>query len=398
MIIRCSHADVLPISELKAKFHPKNPNEHSEEQLERLGNIFEYQGIRKAAKISKRSGLMTSGHGSVLAAELKGWDKFPVDYQDYDSEEQEYADLVADNAIASWSKLDIVGINQQALDFGSGFDIDLLGIKGFELTEAEKIPGCDEDHHPGMQAETRCKPGDIWILGRHHLMCGDATRLDQVKQLMGDTLVHMVWTDPPYNVDYTGKTKDALKIKNDKMSPEDFRQFLRDAFVSMYAVTEPGRSIYIAHADSEGYAFRGAMMDAGWLVKQCLVWNKNSLVMGRQDYQWKHEPILYGWKEGAPHRWFGDRKQTTVIDHDRPTRSEDHPTMKPVGLIEYFLTNSCQKDENVLDLFAGSGSTLIACEKTNRTCYAMEIDPKYCDVILKRWEEYSGLVAERIHG
>lgn len=140
------------------------------------------------------------------------------------------------------------------------------------------------------------------------------------------------------------------------------------------------------------------MMDAGWLVKQCLVWNKNSLVMGRQDYQWKHEPILYGWKEGAPHRWFGDRKQTTVIDHDRPTRSEDHPTMKPVGLIEYFLTNSCQKDENVLDLFAGSGSTLIACEKTNRTCYAMEIDPKYCDVILKRWEEYSGLVAERIHG
>jgi DNA modification methylase len=200
----------------------------------------------------------------------------------------------------------------------------------------------------------------------------------------------MLLTDPPYNVAYTGKTKDALTIQNDSMSDEAFRTFLRDAFVTADAMLKPGAVFYIWHADSEGYNFRGACKDAGWQVRQCLIWQKNSMVMGRQDYHWQHEPCLYGWKDGAGHLWASDRKQTTLLEFDRPSRSEDHPTMKPVALFEYQLLNNTKGGDIVLDSFGGSGTTLIAAEKNGRIARIMELDPKYVDVIVKRWEDFTG--------
>lgn len=197
-------------------------------------------------------------------------------------------------------------------------------------------------------------------------------------------------TDPPYNVAYVGKTKDALTIENDKMADGDFRQFLVDAFRAANDNMKPGSAFYIWHADSEGFNFRGACKDIGWDVKECLIWNKNQMVLGRQDYQWKHEPCLYGWKQGASHNWYSDRKQTTVIDMSKPNRSEDHPTMKPVGLFAYQIENSSKPGDIVLDSFAGSGTTMVACEKMGRKAMLMELDPKYCDVIIRRYIQESG--------
>lgn len=200
----------------------------------------------------------------------------------------------------------------------------------------------------------------------------------------------MLLTDPPYNVAYEGKTADALTIKNDSMSDTSFRQFLRDAFTAADSAMKAGAVFYIWHADLEGYNFRGACQDAGWKVRQCLVWRKNSMVMGRQDYHWRHEPCLYGWKDGAGHLWASDRKQTTILDFDRPTRSLEHPTMKPVALFEYQLLNNTKGGDLCLDLFGGSGTTLIACEKNGRYARIMELDPRYCDVIVRRWQAFTG--------
>lgn len=221
-------------------------------------------------------------------------------------------------------------------------------------------------------------------------MCGDSTKEQDVLKLMQGKKADLFLTDPPYNVDYTGKTEDALKIDNDDMEDEDFREFLRKAFTCANNVMVEGASFYIWHAHSEGYNFRGACHDIGWRVRQCLIWAKNSMVMGRQDYQWKHEPCLYGWKDGASHRWYSDRTQTTLLNFDRPTKNDLHPTMKPLDLFGYLVQNSSRKGESVLDLFGGSGTTLIVCEKTERKCFTMELDPKYCDVIIKRWETLTG--------
>lgn len=246
--------------------------------------------------------------------------------------------------------------------------------------------------------ETRCKTGDIWKLGSHRLMCGDSTVLTDVEKLMGGEQADLFLTDPPYNVNYEGKTKDKLKIQNDKMGNDTFREFLKDAFSNANTVMKPGASFYIWHADTEGYNFRGACIDAGWTVRQCLIWNKNTIVLGRQDYHWKHEPCLYGWKDGAGHLWASDRKQSTVIDYDKPARSTEHPTMKPVGLFDYCIQNNTKGADIVLDLFGGSGTTLIAAEQDGRKARLMELDPHYCDVILTRWETLTGNKAELING
>lgn len=200
----------------------------------------------------------------------------------------------------------------------------------------------------------------------------------------------MFLTDPPYNVAYEGKTADALTIKNDSMSNASFRQFLRDAFTAADSVMKAGAVFYIWHSDSEGYNFRGACADTAWKVRQCLIWHKNVMVMGRQDYHWRHEPCLYGWKDGAGHLWASDRKQTTILNFDRPTRNLEHPTMKPVALFEYQLLNNTKGGDLCLDLFGGSGTTLIACEKNGRYARLMELDPKYCDVIVRRWQSFTG--------
>lgn len=259
-----------------------------------------------------------------------------------------------------------------------------------QLKDEQIARGDDKDDAVPEMGEARVKMGDVWHLGKHKLLCGDATLLLHMEQLVGNQLIDLVFTDPPYNVDYVGKTGDALKIQNDKMSDGEFRKFLTAAFSNMFQATKPGGSFYVAHADSEGYNFRGAMVDAGWTVKQCIIWAKSSMVMGRQDYHWQHEPILYGWRGGAAHYFIDDRTQTTLWQIDRPNRNDAHPTMKPLALLEKAITNSSQIGHSVLDPFCGSGTTLIACEKTQRRCFAMELDPKYCGVILTRWAEYTG--------
>jgi len=272
-----------------------------------------------------------------------------------------------------------------------------LELTGFDTKEIEHLLGeaskteglTNPDDVPDVVDTPVTQMGDIWELGSHRLICADATRIDEIERVMNGRLADMLLTDPPYNVDYVGKTKEALTIQNDKMSDTGFLLFLQEAFSAADCVMKKGAVFYIWHADSEGYNFRTAVKDVGWQVRQCLIWVKNTMVMGRQDYHWLHEPCLYGWKEGASHLWASDRKQTTVLNFDRPTRSSEHPTMKPVDLIEYQILNNTKGQDLVLDLFGGSGSTLIAAEKSGRHCVTSELDPKYCDVIIKRWQNFT---------
>ena len=257
----------------------------------------------------------------------------------------------------------------------------------FETVEEE--PNVEEDEAPEVSDEPpKSKLGEIYQLGKHRVMCGSSVDEELMNELMGEQQIDLLVTDPPYNVDYTGKTKDALKIENDKKDDEDFRAFLADANRRVDEHMKSGAAFYIFHADLEGFNFRASVKDVGWMLKQCLVWVKQTMVMGRQDYQWKHEPILYGWKSGSSHSWYSDRKQTTVLEFDRPSRNSDHPTMKPINILVYLIQNNSKGGDLVFDSFLGSGSTLIACEQTDRICYGMELDPKYVDVIRKRYAKF----------
>lgn len=261
-----------------------------------------------------------------------------------------------------------------------------------DATDAED-DGFDENE---QEIPSRCHPGDIWKLGDHRLMCGDSTDPGIVGALMDGATADLLLTDPPYNVDYEGKTEDKMKIQNDSFVEDgEFLEFLRKAMRCASDVMRAGASYYIFHADSEGLNFREAAKEIGKL-RECLIWVKNSMVMGRQDYQWQHEPCLYGWKEGAGHNWYNDRSQTTILNFDRPTRSKEHPTMKPIPLFSYLMKNSTKPGDIVLDLFAGSGTSLICSEQLGRRCYTMELDPHYCDVVLARWEQLTGKQAEKV--
>ena len=297
------------------------------------------------------------------------------------------------------------------LTMDTGFDLDLLNIElgsindidmtefgfEFEMFSDDSSEVIEDDYNEELPEEPKSKLGDIYQLGRHRLMCGDSTDAEQVKVLTNGELVDMLLTDPPYNVAYEGKTKDKLKIKNDNMEDTAFRQFLCSAFSAANEVMKAGAVYYIWHSDSEGYNFRGACHDIGWQVREVLIWNKNSMVLGRQDYQWKHEPCLYGWKDGASHLWASDRKQTTVIDFNKPNKSDIHPTMKPVGLFDYQIQNNTKGGDIVLDLFNGSGTTIIACEQNGRKAYCMELDPKYVDAAIDRWEKFTGQKAVKLN-
>lgn len=372
----------------------KNSRTHSDAQVAQIAGSIREFGFTNPVLIDEANGII-AGHGRVMAARKLKLTEVPCIRLAHLSDAQKRAYVIADNKLAlnaGWDeamlKLELADL--KALDF----DLDLTGFNADEIDAllaekgAEGLTDPDDTPEPPVEPVTRL--GDVWVCGQHRVMCGSSLEMTAMERLCGDQRVDMLLTDPPYNVAYTGKTKDALTIQNDSMGDEAFRTFLRDAFVTADAVLKPGAVFYVWHADSEGYNFRGACRDAGWRVRQCLIWQKSSMVMGRQDYHWQHEPCLYGWKDGAGHLWASDRKQTTLLKFDRPSRSEDHPTMKPVALFEYQLLNNTKGGDIVLDSFGGSGTTLIAAEKNGRIARIMELDPKYVDVIVRRWEDFTG--------
>ena len=370
-----------------------NSRTHSDEQVAQIAASIKEFGWTNPILVDGSNGII-AGHGRLMAARKLGYEEVPtIELKDL-TETQKKAYIIADNRLAlnaGWDN-EILTIELNDL-LADGFALEMLGFDPKELNallEPEVVEGLtDEDEAPTVPVEAKTKPGDIYQLGKHKVMCGDSCSVTDMEKLC-DQPVDMWLTDPPYNVAYEGKTKDALTIQNDSMNDDQFRQFLRDAYVTADLVMKPGAVFYIWHADSEGYNFRGAAQDAGWKVRQCLIWKKSTMVMGRQDYHWKHEPCLYGWKEGAGHLWATDRKQTTILEFDKPSRNGEHPTMKPVALFEYQMLNNTKGGDIVLDSFGGSGTTLIAAEKNGRVARIMELDSKYCDVIVKRWEDFTG--------
>lgn len=374
--------------------YPKNAKQHDKAQVKNIANSIKRFGWQQEAVVTQDN-VLVIGHGRRLAALMLKCE-MPVKVIDQNAEELTDEDIrelrIADNKTneSPWD-VDLLAEDLEGLDF-DGFDFD------FDLPEDEDpVVITEDDYDKPLPEEPKSKLGDIYQLGRHRLMCGDSTDVNQVEKLMDGALADLLVTDPPYNVDYQGGTSDQMKIQNDSMSDGAFREFLQEAFFCANSVMKPGAAFYIWHADSEGYNFRTACKEVGWTVRQCLIWNKNSLVMGRQDYQWKHEPRLYGWKDGAGHTWNSDRKQTTVIDFDRPKRNDIHPTMKPIGLFDYLIRNSSKNGELVLDTFGGSGTCIMACEQDGRRCCSMELDPRYVDAIIDRWETFTGEKAVLIH-
>jgi DNA modification methylase len=403
---------------------PNNARTHDETNLKAIEGSLREFGQRKPIVIDQE-GVIVAGNGTVEAAKRLGWNeiqavRIPADWD----AERIKAFALADNRTA-----ELAGWNQEILDEQLR-ELDQAGIEvasfGFEVPD---IPILDietfEDEYP-EEVAARTQLGDVWQLGDHRLVCGDSTNADVVKTALAGQEADCVFTDPPYNVAYEGKTKDKLTIQNDDMTDNQFGKFLFDFYAAAIENTKAGGPIYVCHADSEGEAFRHNMVASGWLLKQCIIWVKNSLVLGRQDYNWQHEPILYGWKPGAAHSWYGPFTNTTIFESEkidftkltkqelseileqalttstvvrekRPTRSKIHPTMKPIALVSRLLKNSCVKDDLVLDQFGGSGSTLIACEQLGLRAALVELDPKYCDATIQRWENLTGQKAELVN-
>ncbi|MFF0831007.1 site-specific DNA-methyltransferase [Brevibacillus sp. NPDC003359] len=395
----------IPVSMINAaEYNPRLDLQPGDPEYEKLKRSIEEFGYVEPVIWNETTSNIVGGHQryKVLANEL-GRTEIEVVVVKMDPDKEKALNIALNKVGGDW---DLPKLRDLMTDLQvSDLDLSLTGFDTADLDELieqfsfePEIVEVEEDDFDvegelSKIEEPMTQPGDLWILGRHRLLCGDSTNLSDVEQLMNGQRADMVFTDPPYNVDYTGKTEDALKIQNDKMADGQFRDFLVTVYQNLFHVSKEGAAIYVCHADSEGVNFRSSMVEAGWLLKQCLIWVKNVFVLGRQDYHWRHEPILYGWKPGAAHNWYSDRKQDTVWEIDKPIRNGEHPTMKPIALVSRALQNSSKRGDIALDLFGGSGSTMAAAEQTDRTAYLMEIDPKYCDVIAKRWEQLTGEIA-----
>ena len=393
--------------------YARNARTHSEEQIQQLrASLREFGFV--APLLIDADGNILAGHGRLLAAKAEGYVEVPCVLVEHLTEVQRRAYILADNRLAeqaAWDE-DMLQVELQELR-DAGFDFTLAGFDEGDLRLDESDDVEEDDYTVELPAVPRSSPGQIYQLGRHRLVCGDATKGEDMTALLAGATMQLLLTDPPYNVDVTGGTSDRLKIANDNQSDADFLAFLESALGHAKAALEPGASWYIWHPDGDpGRLFRDACHALGLQVRQCLVWVKNSAVISRQDYHWQHEACLhgqtdpedlecgetwndheaclYGWKDGRAHLWCSDRKQTTVMEFDRPTRNKEHPTMKPVRLFGYQIANSTRRGAAVLDPFAGSGTTVIACEQLGRTAYVMEYDPRFVDVIIDRWEKFSG--------
>jgi len=381
------------------KPYANNPRKLTPKAIEKVAESLKQFGFRQPIVVDNNN-IIVVGHTRYQASRKLGYTQVPITKINNLTKEQINAYRIADNRTneeAEWDD-ELLALEIKDLEM-KDFDISLTGMDKPELDKIlfeEKQGNTDDDEVPEAPEEPITKPGDIWQLGNHRIICGDSTLPETYQKLLADKKVDLYLTDPPYNVAYVGKTKDALTIQNDKQTDDQFQEFLKNAFTNSTEYLKLGGSFYIWHSDSEGLLFRLAVNDANLKLRQTLIWSKNTMVMGRQDYQWQHEPCLYGWKEGASHTWYSDRKQTTILNFERPTSSKLHPTMKPVKLISYLINNSTKQEDIVLDSFLGSGSTLIACEKLQRICYGIELDPIYCDVIIKRWEQWANAKATKI--
>lgn len=385
--------DMQLVSITKLVPYVNNARTHSPEQINKLRSSLREFGFINPVIIDRDYGII-AGHGRVLAAKEEGITEVPCVFADFLSDAQKKAYILADNRMAldaGWDE-EMLRVEIEALQ-DADFDIGLTGFDEKELTDLFKgdepdIEDDDYDLTAALEKASFVERGDIWVVGRHRLMCGDATDPADVDKLMDGKRANLVLTDPPYGVSF--KSSSGLTIQNDSMKNEEFYNFLKKAFENMVAHLEPGGAGYVFHADTEGLNFRQAFIDAGFHLAGCCIWVKDSLVLGRSDYQWQHEPILYGFLKNGKHNWYSDRKQTTIWNFKKPKRNENHPTSKPLDLLGYPLKNSSQENAIVIDTFGGSGSTLMACHGLNRICYTMELDEKYASVILRRYVDDTG--------
>lgn len=410
--------------------YPRNARVHSEEQISKICTSIITFGFTNPILIDKDGGIV-AGHGRYLAALRLGLPQVPTIDLSHLSKAQKRAYILADNKLAEGAEWDLEQLSSEILELlGTGADLSVTGFSNEELVNLADLAtpySLENDQVEPVPVDPISRAGDRWTLGGHQLLCGDSTNYAVLKSFLSDRLIDCVWTDPPYNVNYKGT---AGKITNDDMEHMKFRGFLRNFFSAVFLVMKPGAVIYVCHADTEGLNFRLEFRQAGFHLSGCLIWRKNAIVLGRSDYQWQHEPILYGWKPGEKHFYGGGRSKSTMLDpiesivdivsdsevrisadkivivkgpglsvsaldgsvfkENKPTQNKEHPTMKPVPLIEKMLLNSTLPEHVVLDPFAGSGSVIIACERLGRKCFAVEIDPKYCDVIIKRWQGFTG--------
>ena len=371
-----------------------NARTHSAEQVNKLRSSLREFGFVNPVIVDKDYGII-AGHGRVLAAKEEGIDEVPCVLVDYLTEAQKKAYIIADNRFAQdagWDE-ELLRIEIESLQ-GEDFDISLTGFEADEIADLFKdgndkeVQDDDYDLSAALEKAAFVERGDVWTVGRHRLMCGDATSADDVSKLMDGRKANLILTDPPYGVSF--QSSDGLTIQNDSIKGEEFYHFLLSAMQNMASVLENGGAAYVFHADTEGLNFRKAFVDAGFHLAGCCIWVKNSLVLGGSDYQWQHEPVLYGFLQNGKHPWYSDRKQTTIWNFDKPKRNKNHPTSKPLDLLAYPISNSTQANAIVIDIFGGSGSTLMACEQSNRICCTMELDEKYASVILRRYVEDSG--------
>lgn len=371
-----------------------NARTHSAEQVNKLRASLREFGFVNPVIVDRDLNVI-AGHGRILAAKEEKIPEVPCVYVDYLTEAQKKAYILADNRMAmdaGWDE-ELLRVEIEALQ-AEAFDVSLTGFDEKEITDLFKDAdgtGAEDDDFDlseALEKATFVERGDVWTVGRHRLMCGDATVEEDVLKLMDGKKANLILTDPPYGVSF--QSSDGLSIQNDSIKGEDFYQFLLASMQNMVSVLEPGGAAYVFHADTEGLNFRRAFVDAGLHLAGCCIWVKNSLVLGRSDYQWQHEPVLYGFLKNGKHSWYSDRKQTTIWNFDKPKRNKNHPTSKPLDLLAYPIGNSTQANAIVLDTFGGSGSTLMACEQTNRICCTMELDEKYASVILRRYVEDGG--------
>ena len=371
--------------------YSRNARTHSKEQILQIRASLREFGFVNPVIVDKDLNII-AGHGRIMAAKEEGMTEVPCVFVEHLKEAQKRAYILADNRLAlnaGWDE-EMLSVELSELQ-GADFDISLLGFDDAELNkllgDIDNVQDDDFDVEAELKNPAVTKLGDLWLLGNHRLVCGDSTKIETFGLLMDGEQANLAVTEPPYNVNYEGT---AGKIKNDNMANEAFYDFLLAAFTNMEAVMAKDASIYVFHADTEGLNFRKAFSDAGFYLSGTCIWKKQSLVLGRSPYQWQHEPVLFGWKKKGKHLWYSDRKQTTIWEFEKPKKNADHPTMKPVALVAYPVLNSSLANCIVLDPFGGSGSTLMACEQTDRICYTIELEEKYCDVIVKRYIEQVG--------